>query len=129
MRDAAQDHVRLEEQAALDRDRPPAAQAREVRLQPLRQHDVHGRFRVGGQPADVGEDRVAERSLERRVVDRDAEVIVRPVALAEVHGAEVVGADPAGVLDRAQRRLVGLRLRGRGRRAARARAPPGVAPT
>ena len=82
-------------------------------MQPLRQHDVHGRRRVGGQPAHVGQDRVAEAPVERRVVDRDAEVVVAPAALAEVHRPEVVGAEPAGVLDRAQRRLVRLAARTR----------------
>ncbi len=53
MRDAAQNDVRLEEERALDRDRLPASQPRQVRVEALGQDDVHGRGLVCGKAADV----------------------------------------------------------------------------
>ena len=94
VRDAAEDHVRLEEQAALDRERPRGrAGGGRPGVDPLRQHDVHGRRRVGGQPADVGEDRVAEpagrAARRRRACPSSASSQSR---VAEVHGAQLVDA-------------------------------------
>jgi len=99
--------VRLEEQAALDRDRAPAAQPLQARLDPLREHDVDGGCRVGRQPAHLLEDGVAEARLRRPVVHGDAEVRLLPAPLAEVHRAQLVDASElTGVSDGAAGRVV-----------------------
>ena len=64
--------------------------------------------RVVGQPARVGEHRVAELAVLGLVVDRDAELRLVPGALAEVDGAQVVDAEALGVGDRPLRRVVEL---------------------
>ena len=100
--------MRLEQEAPLDRERAPSPQAVQRRVDPLRQHDVDADGRVVGQPAHVGEHRIAELAVLRLVVDRDAELGLVPGALAEVHRAQVVDAEAPGVGDRSLRRVVEL---------------------
>ena len=98
--------MRLEEEARQDPERAPAAQPRQVLVQALRQDDVHDRAGVLRERADVLENGIAEAAGHRPVVDRQAEVVLRPLALAEMHGPDVVGADAARVLGGTPRRVV-----------------------
>ena len=80
VRNAREDHVRLEQQPSLDVQRPLVVQqARPAADDDLRQHDIDDQLGVRGQLADVGEERCADVAIRRLAqIERQVDVGVAP---------------------------------------------------